>query len=260
MSASTACVGRASATAPAAARRDRPSAAAVALCALLAAAFAGFVALGVWQLQRMAWKHALIARVEARIHAAPVAPPSRAAWPTVSEARDGYRRVRVAGAFLPVAEARTQAVTDFGMGAWALAPLRTEAGDIVFVNRGFVPQGARAAAAPAGRVEIVGLLRPSEPDGGFLRRNAPADERWYSRDVAAIARARRLPAAAVAPFFIDAEAGPQPGGWPRGGLTVVQFRDAHLGYALTWFGLAALTVVAGARLLVSRRRMRQDGR
>ncbi|MGN6151858.1 MAG: SURF1 family cytochrome oxidase biogenesis protein, partial [Lysobacteraceae bacterium] len=73
------------------------------------------------------------------------------------------------------------------------------------------------------------------------------------------ARARGLPAAAVAPFFVDAEAGPRPGGWPRGGLTVVTFRDAHLGYALTWFGLALLTALAGARLLVSRRRMGQDG-
>ena len=241
-------------------RRGGPSAWTMALSALLATAFAGFVALGMWQLQRMAWKHALIARVDARIHAAPVAPPPRAAWPGTSEERDGYRRVRVIGTFLPVAEARTQAVTDFGMGAWALAPLRTDAGDIVFVNRGFVPQGARAVAPLAGRVEIVGLLRPSEPGGGFLRRNVPGEDRWHSRDVAAIARTRDLPAASVAPFFVDAEAGPRPGGWPRGGLTVVQFRDAHLGYALTWFGLALLTALAGARLLVSRRRMGQDGR
>lgn len=259
MTVSTAAARLPAATARTAPRRRWPSAWTMALSALLATAFAGFVALGVWQLQRMAWKHALIARVEARIHAVPMAPP-HATWPTVSEERDGYRRVRLVGTFLPVAEARTQAVTDFGMGAWSLAPLRTEAGDIVFVNRGFVPQGRRAAAAPAGRVEIVGLLRVSEPDGGFLRRNVPGDERWYSRDTAAIARARGLPVDAVAPFFVDAEARPQAEGWPRGGLTVVQFRDAHLGYALTWFGMALLTALAGARLLVSRRRMGQDGR
>lgn len=260
MTVSTAAARLPVATARMAPRRRWPSAWTVALSALLATAFAGFVALGVWQLQRMAWKHALIARVEARIHAVPVAPPSRATWPTVSEERDGYRRVRLAGTFLPVAEARTQAVTDFGMGAWSLAPLRTDGGDIVFINRGFVPQGRHAAAAPAGRVEIVGLLRLSEPDGGFLRRNVPGEERWYSRDTAAIARARGLPVDAVAPFFVDAEARPQAEGWPRGGLTVVTFRDAHLGYALTWFGMALLTALAGARLLVSRRRMGQDGR
>lgn len=260
MNASMAGAGGRIATGHAVPRRGRRSAWTMALSALLAVAFAGFIALGMWQLQRMAWKHALIARIEARIHAAPVAPPSRAAWAGVSEERDGYRRVRFAGAFLPVAEAHTQAVTDFGMGAWSLAPLRTDGGDIVFVNRGFVPQGARAAAMPAGRVEIVGLLRPSEPGGGFLRRNVPGEDRWHSRDVAAIARTRGLPAASVAPFFVDAEASPGPGGWPRGGLTVVQFRDPHLGYALTWFGLALLTALAGARLLVSRHGMRQDDR
>jgi surfeit locus 1 family protein len=239
--------------------RRRRSVAAIVLLALLATAFAGFVALGVWQLQRMAWKQALIARVDARIHAAPVAPPPRTAWAGVSEERDGYRRIRLAGTFLPVAEARTQAVTDFGMGAWSLAPLRTDSGDIVFVNRGFVPQDRRAVPLPSGRVEIVGLLRPSEPGGGFLRRNVPGEDRWHSRDVAAIARTRGLPATSVAPFFVDAEAD-RPDGWPRGGLTVVHFRDAHFGYALTWFGLAVLTAFAGARLLVSRRRMRQDDR
>ncbi|MFZ5637072.1 MAG: SURF1 family protein [Pseudomonadota bacterium] len=230
-----------------------------AFAALLAVACVGFVALGVWQLERREWKHALIARVESRIHAEPSAPPSRAEWSAVSDAGDGYRRVRLTGRFLAVPETRTQAVTALGAGAWVLAPLRTDAGDIVFVNRGFVPIGETAAPPPAGRVDIVGLLRIGEPDGGFLRRNDPAAGRWYSRDVAAIARRLGLPAPTVAPFFVDAEAvGADPQAWPRGGLTVVRFRDAHLSYALTWFGMAALTLVAAGCLLVSWRRLRQD--
>ena len=229
-----------------------------AFAALLALGVVGFTALGVWQLERRVWKHALIAQVESRIHAEPAAPPPRAQWPAVSDARDGYRRVRLGGHFLPVPATRTQAVTEQGGGAWVFAPLRTDAGDIVFVNRGFVPTGSTAAPPPAGRVEIVGLLRTSEPEGGFLRRNVPAEERWYSRDIAAIAQRRGLPVAEVAPFFVDAEAGPDPQGWPRGGMTVVRFRDSHLVYALTWFGLAVLSLLAGLRLLVSWRRMRQD--
>ncbi len=241
--------------------RRAASAWTAAFSALLAIAFAGFVALGVWQLQRMAWKDALIARVEARLRAAPVAPPERSRWSTIDEARDGYRRVRLVGTFLPVPEARTQAVTELGAGYWALAPLRMANGDILFVNRGFVPSGAVGAAPPAGRVEVVGLLRMNEPGGGFLRRNRPDDGRWYSRDVAAIARSRGLPAEAVAPFFVDAAADPAvAGGWPRAGLTVVRFRDSHLSYALTWFGLAALAAVGGGCLLVSGRRLRQDRR
>ena len=230
----------------------------LAFAALLATAFAGFVALGVWQVERMGWKHALIARVDARVHAAPVAPPLRARWASITEASDGYRRVRLVGSYLPVREVRTLAVTDLGAGAWTLAPLRTEAGDIVFVNRGFVPNGQRAASPPAGRVEVVGLLRLPEPGGGFLRRNQPAQDRWYSRDIAAMAAARGLPADAVAPFFVDAEADSAERTWPRAGLTVVHFRDAHLSYALTWFGLALLSALGLGRLLVSRRRLRQD--
>jgi surfeit locus 1 family protein len=89
-------------------------------------------------------------------------------------------------------------------------------------------------------VTVTGLLRASEPAGRILRPNEPARERWFSRDVAAIASARGL--ADVAPFFIDADATSNPGGAPIGGMTVVRFRNAHLAYAATWFGLAALCV------------------
>lgn len=242
--------------------RARP-AWAFALGAGLALAFAGFVALGVWQLQRMAWKQALIAQVDARVAAAPAAPPARGTWSTVGEASHAYLRVRLDGEFLPLPETRTQAVTALGGGAWLLAPLRTTDSDIVLVNRGFVPAGERAAPLPAGAVSVVGLLRTSEPGGGFLRHNDPAGGRWYSRDVAAIARTHGLPGDDVAPFFVDAFSVTGPGvvadaAWPRAGMTVIRFRDPHLSYALTWFGMALLTAFAASRLVVSGRRLRQD--
>lgn len=235
----------------------------IALGAALVVAFVGFIALGVWQLQRMTWKQALIERVDARVTAEPVAPPPRAAWGGVSEEGDAYRRVILSGRFVDVPEVRTQAVTALGAGHWLLAPLRTDGGDIVLVNRGFVPQGAEAAPPPAGAVTVIGLLRTSEPVGGFLRRNDPVAGRWYSRDVDAIARARALPAADVAPYFVDAFSTAGPGvatdaRWPRAGMTVVRFRDSHLSYALTWFGMALLTAFATWRLVVSVRGFRQD--
>lgn len=232
----------------------------VAFGALLAVAFCGFVALGIWQLQRMAWKHDLIARVDARIHATAVPMPSRSQWPAVTDANDSYRRVSVTGRFVPDSETRTQAVTELGGGFWVLQPLQTEDGDYVLVNRGFVPIGDTTLPAPTERVVVQGLLRISEPEGGFLRHNVPDERRWYSRDVAAIARKQGLPAGQVAPFFIDADRNQASQEWPRGGMTVVTFRDSHLSYALTWFGMAVLTLLAGGYLVASERRLRHDRR
>lgn len=162
-----------------------------------------------------------------------------------------YRRVRLSGVFDHGHETLVQAVTEQGAGFWVLTPLRTGQG-IVLVNRGFVPVDRRSPAArPAGQVggavTVIGLMRASEPRGGFLRSNDPADDRWYSRDVAGIAQARGL--GKVAPFFVDADATPNAGGYPLGGLTVVRFRNSHLVYAITWFALALLSVAAAVLVL-----------
>jgi len=148
----------------------------------------------------------------------------------------------VTGTFLKDRETLAKAVTDQGGGYWVITPLRTGDGTIVLINRGFVPQERSDPSArdggSQGRIEVTGLLRITEPKGGFLRDNDPAHERWYSRDVAAIAEARGL--SEVAPFFIDADATPDRGGLPVAGLTVVRFPNNHLIYALTWFGLASM--------------------
>lgn len=217
---------------------------------LLALCLAGtllFAALGVWQVQRLAWKRDLIARVDARIHAAPVAPPARRDWPALDWRDAEYRRVQVRGVFLHDRETLVDALTALGPGSWVLTPLQTDGG-VMLINRGFVPPERRGAAGRAegqvgGEVTVTGLLRRSEPRGRFLRSNKPAADRWFSRDVVAIARVRGLQDAA--PFFIDADAASSSAGGPIGGLTVVQFRNAHLAYALTWFGLAALCVLGG---------------
>jgi surfeit locus 1 family protein len=206
------------------------------------------LALGTWQLFRLSWKLDLIARVEERVHAAPVPAPARPAWPDVHAAADEYRHIAVRGTFLHDREALVQAVTERGGGFWVLTPLRTDAGDIILVNRGFVPpdrrdRAVRAAAQVAGETLVTGLLRITEPGGGFLRSNDPAGDRWYSRDVQAIAAARDL--VGVAPYFIDADATPNPGGYPVGGLTVIAFSNHHLVYALTWYSMAGLLAGAG---------------
>lgn len=220
------------------------------LLAVLAVAFAGLVALGNWQVARRAWKLDLIERVERHLQAAPVAAPAPAQWPATG-GDDEYRRVTVSGVYAHDRETCTQAVTVHGPGCWVLTPLQTRDGWWVLVNRGFVePQrrdpATRAAGQVAGTLSVSGLLRLSEPGGGFLRANDPAIGRWTSRDVAAIAQARGLPADRVAPYFIDADATLADG--PVGGMTVVRFRNSHLVYALTWYGLALLALVGAVRI------------
>ena len=238
------------------------------LTAVGIALFLGFVALGAWQVQRLSWKLDLIERVDQRLKAPPQPLPPPVQWPEVTAVAYEYQPVRLQGQWLADKTVLTQATTALGAGYWVLTPLQTSEGTQVLVNRGFVPQDQRArwqggagadtsASTPA---TVVGLLRMSEPGGGFLRRNDPAQQRWHSRDVAAIAQALQL--ARPAPFFVDAGLpllkGPasadlppaQSGPWPREGLTVVRFSNSHLVYALTWFGLALMVV--GAAVVVAR--------
>ncbi len=202
-------------------------------------------ALGAWQVQRLMWKTALIAQVNARVNATPAPAPGPAAWAGVTAA-DAYRHVTVHGTFLYADEAQVYTLSELGAGYWVMTPLRTGDGAIVYVNRGFVPMDDKAPATrPAGQVggevTVTGLLRVPETRGWlFSQANDPAHDAWYHRDVAAMARSRRL--GTVAPYFIDADATPNPGGWPRGGLTVIKFPNSHLVYAITWFSLAAMLI------------------
>ena len=235
--------------------RRRSTAALLAIGAAAVLVFAALVALGAWQLHRLRWKLDLIAAVDARVHAptSPAPPPST--WPSITAHADAYRHIEARGVFLD-GETAVQAVTERGAGFWILTPLRTDTGFIVLVNRGFVPLDRRAPAShsrpSSGEVTVAGLLRLSEPNGAFLRSNDPAADRWYSRDVAAIAAARHL--GSIAPYFIDAGALPGASDVPVGGLTVIAFPNNHLIYALTWFGLAAM--LAGAAIWVARDELR----
>ena len=250
---------------------------AVAVLVLLLASV--FIALGTWQLQRRHWKHDLIARVTQRVHAPATTAPGPQRWPGITVQSDEYRHVSVTGSYLPAHTVLVQAVTDLGAGFWMLTPLRSTQGWLVLVNRGFVPFRSAdvAPAQPVAPVRTVtGLLRLSEPAGGFLRKNAPAAGRWYSRDVAAIAAAQGLND--VAPYFIDADATPpvaasglQGAGnpaaatdaddsmTPTGGLTVIAFSDNHLVYALTWYALALMVAAAGVWLQMAARRLPLGG-
>ena len=229
------------------------------------ALFISFISLGTWQVQRRAWKLDLIERVERRAHSQPVPVPVAAQWPQVQPETHEYLAVQAKGQWMLGRSVLTQAVSDLGAGFWVLTPLQQADGTQLLVNRGFIPaeqrktfveQIAQSSLAPAGDWVVVnGLLRFTEPKGGFMRENAPQEDRWHSRDVQAIASAKGLEQAA--PFFVDAGLPAQvvDASWPRPGLTVIQFTNTHAVYALTWYGLALMVV--GAAWLVIRHERRK---
>lgn len=243
---------------PARTPRSLSSLAVISLVALFG--IAGLMWLGIWQVERRAWKLDLISRVESRVHATPGPAPGPADWPSITANNDEYRRVTVSGHFLHDRETLVMAVTDEGGGYWVMTPLKTATGFEVLVNRGFVPtekkeRETRLAGEIDGNVTVTGLLRMTEPKGAFLRGNDISADRWYSRDVDAIAIKRGLDN--YAPYFIDADATPNPGGYPVGGLTVIKFPNNHLVYALTWFALALMLAAAYVRFLREEIRIRQ---
>ena len=194
------------------------------------AAIAVFLGLGAWQVQRLYWKLDLIARVDARLAAAPVAAPGPGAWGGLTRGgrrirpRDRHRplRSRARGADARGDRARAGLLGGDAAGDAATSWCWSTAGSC---RRTGATRQRALPGRSAGPVTVNGLLRLSEPGGGFLRGNDPLARRWYSRDVDAIA-ARRGLEGPVAPYFIDADATPNPGGLPVGGLTVVHFRNA----------------------------------
>jgi cytochrome oxidase assembly protein ShyY1 len=203
--------------------------------------------LGSWQLQRKAWKEALIATLERRLAAAPVALPPRERWPELDPAQDEFRRVTALLTFVPGADALVYAGPAFvreeggGSGYWVFSPTRIAGDGIVVVNRGLVPESRKTIGEVAGAVDITGVMRWPERRSFFTPKDEPAQNLWFVRDHIAIAAAKGW--GEVAPFFIEMES-PQPaGGLPRPVQTTAKLRNEHLQYAITWYALAGLLVV-----------------
>jgi surfeit locus 1 family protein len=224
----------------------RKSLAGPAIATILACA--AMVGLGVWQLQRLAWKEQILARIEARIHQAPAPLPPLAQWPTLLPDEYDYAHVRAKGRYLPDAEALIfrsispdRADLSAGPGYQVLNALKLDTGGVVLVDRGFAPlawkDGGLRTPPPDGEVEVTGLLRPPEDRNMFTPADQPAQGLWFTRDPAAVARKFGL--ADVAPFVIDQDADATRKSWPHPGATELRIPNNHLSYAWTWFGLAA---------------------
>lgn len=222
-------------------------------------AFALLVGLGLWQMNRLAWKEALVETVRTRTAQAPET-LLKGTWDDLDPATDEYRPVQVSGVFDHARETLIYTVLSDakgpirGPGFWVITPLMLPDGSAILVNRGFVPQdekdaSRRAAGQVTGPVTVRGLLRFAEEPSWFVPANQPERNAWYRRVPAEIAAARGLKEAA--PFVIDADGTPNPGGLPLGGQTRVEFPNRHLEYALTWFGLAATLLGVYVAFLVT---------
>jgi surfeit locus 1 family protein len=211
------------------------------------AAFLALLGLGSWQLERKAWKEALIDTLERRLSAAPVALPPPERWAGLARSEDEFRRVKFVAEFLPGTDALVYAVGSAlrsdvsGPGYWVFAPARTTNEALVVVNRGFVPEGrqdpaTRGVGENDGRIELVGVMRWPEPRAWFAPNDSPRQNLWFTRDHLAIAAAKDW--GEVAPFFIELESPRPAGGLPRPGALKPSLRNAHLQYAITWYVLA----------------------
>jgi surfeit locus 1 family protein len=240
------------------------------------AGLAVLIGLGTWQMERKRWKEGLIAKIAARVHADPVV-----LFPPLVESKERgqqvvveldpnrfrdeyeYKHVLVRGQFHHDKERYLYAPSPQGLGWHVYAPLQLEAGDVVWINRGWVPDArkapeTRAAGQVAGPVEVRGLVRFPAGKGLFTPENDVAHNLWYWPDVAAMT-ASALPggpqSAGSVPLVIDADAKPEPpGGLPRGGVTRLDLPNRHLEYALTWYGLAATLVGVYLAFSISRLR------
>ena len=228
------------------------------LTALTLCMLALLVGLGLWQIQRLAWKEGLIAEIETRTKAPPV--DLRSALATARAGDVSYTRIKAEGRFLNDKERYLFAIADGTVGWDVITPLMTVDGEALLVNRGFVPDAlrdpsTRQAGEPDGTVTVTGLARTPETQGSFTPDNEPARNRWFWRDLSGMA-ASMFPGESVrvAPFFLDAEKSDLPGGWPLGGQTRLDLPNNHLQYAITWFALAAAIAALYVYYVVSRLR------
>lgn len=226
-------------------------------------ALAVLIGLGTWQMQRKGWKEALIERIEERTKAAPI-PVTDIGTKVVTDAI-GYYRVTATGRFLHDREQYLWSPDPrHGPGFHVYTPLQLQDGRFVLVNRGYVPERLRSPATrPLGQIEgqttVVGLLRPPAERSMFSPERDAKGGTWYWRDITGmIANAFPGGADKTLSFAIDAEAMPtNPGGWPKGGTTILSLPNRHLEYALTWYGLAVTLVLVVVAAVLSRRRSRQ---
>ncbi len=246
---------------------------------LVLALFGFLVFLGTWQVQRLVWKNQLIERLQSRINQSPV---------SVQSALDLYRTngdveylpISLRGRFLPDTEKHLYTLNKQGRPGWHIYTLmelaENDCGDCtgqkryIYVNRGFVPyklkhRDVRVETNAAVQVDLTGLIRLTRKQNSLMEAdNQPLKNQWFWRSLSEMRAATSILSkqqnAQLVPFFADQRAGPRGGRradqWPRPGTTPVNLTNRHLGYVITWYGLALALLGVYGFFLYSNRRQR----
>ncbi len=199
--------------------------------------FASLVALGSWQLQRLSWKVDLIEQRQAGFEAAAIELPHD----TDAIEEIIWRRVLVTGEYLHDQEIHLAARSMRGnVGSHILTPFLRSSGEILLINRGWVPRerldpAARAEGQVTGTVTIEGIATRGSVKGPFSPANDPIKNVWLWVDLAAMEKQVGQPLQRV---VVDTLNVPVPGGFPIGGQTRINIANDHLQYAITWYAIA----------------------
>ncbi|HEX2526114.1 MAG TPA: SURF1 family protein, partial [Geminicoccus sp.] len=194
------------------------------------------VSLGTWQVERLHWKTDLLQTMSERMEAAPVdlrdvdaLDPAAAAW----------TRVRAEGRFVtPAGEVQRYGVENIGgtLGSRQLGVFETTEGTSLLVDRGFAAENTAPPPEPSGKVQLDAVLRDrsGEQQSWFVPDNDEIAGRWYWLDLAALEQVYGRP---LAPLALQLLPG-SPGATPQAAPPRIDLPNNHLGYAVTWYGLA----------------------
>lgn len=221
-------------------RAERPRRLDLKLAATVSLAFLILLWLGTWQVQRLQWKTALLHKIEL-LQAAPAKP---LAMVLASRADADFVRVTLDCPSLNQSPTlKTYALSEAGQVGdriLTLCPIAAAGYDTLLVDRGFAPNGAALSPATSSGAMVIGVLRKPTPPSAFAPKPSEVAGEWTGRDLPAMAR--QLKAANPAPYFLELETPTPANGYPKPEPLSLGISNNHLGYAITWFGLAAALI------------------